>query len=186
MTRGYSLELPVKERVAGVVDAEVVVDDLVRAYASLLFRVAHSILRNRAEAEDVVQEVFLRVMERPMAGVRDWRVWLVRMAWNRALDQRKTGRAGRPEQREEGFWEAMVAPGLAQDEALGERGRMEAVLEEMDRLPKKERQVLLLSAMEELGTTEIAGVMERSESAVRALLFRARTRLRERLEGRKR
>jgi RNA polymerase sigma-70 factor, ECF subfamily len=43
--------------------------------------------------------------------------------------------------------------------------------------------VLLLSAIDELGTAEIAGVLERSESAVRALLSRARARLRERLEG---
>jgi RNA polymerase sigma-70 factor, ECF subfamily len=56
------------------------------------------------------------------------------------------------------------------------------VLREMDRLPKGERHVLLLSAIEELGTAEMAEVLGRSESAVRALLFRARARLRERLE----
>jgi RNA polymerase sigma-70 factor (ECF subfamily) len=42
--------------------------------------------------------------------------------------------------------------------------------------------VLLLSAVEEMGTAEIAAVLGKSESGVRALLFRARTRLRERLE----
>ncbi len=51
----------------------------------------------------------------------------------------------------------------------------------MDLLPKAERNVLLLSAVEELGTAEMAMVLQKSESAVRALLFRARTRLRERL-----
>jgi RNA polymerase sigma-70 factor (ECF subfamily) len=61
---------------------------------------------------------------------------------------------------------------------------MSSVLREMERLPKAERHVLLLSAIEELGTAEMARVVSRSESAVRALLFRARTRLRERLEAR--
>ena len=55
----------------------------------------------------------------------------------------------------------------------------------MDRLPAAEREVLLLSAMDELSTAEIAGVMGKSESAVRALLFRARGRLRERLAAQK-
>jgi RNA polymerase sigma-70 factor (ECF subfamily) len=59
-------------------------------------------------------------------------------------------------------------------------------LREIERLPKAERHVLLLSAIEELGTAEIAGVLGRSESAVRALLSRARSRLRERLEEEKR
>jgi len=56
------------------------------------------------------------------------------------------------------------------------------VLAEMERLPKAEKHVLLLSAVEEMGTSEMAEVLGKSESAVRALLFRARTRLRERLE----
>jgi len=52
----------------------------------------------------------------------------------------------------------------------------------LEKLPRAERDVLLLAAIKELGTAEMAEVLGRSESAVRALLFRARTRLRERLE----
>jgi RNA polymerase sigma-70 factor (ECF subfamily) len=59
---------------------------------------------------------------------------------------------------------------------------MKAVLRELEKLPRAERQVLLLSTVEELETPEVAKVLRRSESAVRALLFRARTRLRERLD----
>ena len=155
--------------------------ELVGTYSPLLFRVAHSILRSRAEAEDAVQDVFVRVMEHrgSLAAVRDMRVWLVRIAWNLALDRR---RRIRPEQFDEGFAEGLVARDLPVDEALNEARRMKSVLREMERLPKGERHVLLLSAIEELGTAEMAEVLGRSESAVRALLFRARTRLRERLE----
>ena len=161
--------------------AEVDLAALVEAYSSLLFRVAHSVLRSGAEAEDVVQDVFVRVLEhrRSLAEVRDMRVWLVRIAWNLSLDRR---RRVRPEQFDEGFAESLVAKSLPADKALDEARRMRAVLREMERLPKAERHVLLLSVVEELGTTEMAEVLGRSESAVRALLFRARTRLRERLE----
>jgi len=154
---------------------------LVETYSSLLFRVAHSVLRSRAEAEDVVQDVFVRVLEhrRSLTAVRDMRVWLVRVAWNLAIDRR---RRIRPEQFDEGFAEGLVARNLPADEALNEAQRLRAVVRELERLPKAERDVLLLSVVEELGTAEMAEVLGRSESAVRALLFRARTRLRERLE----
>ncbi len=108
------------------------------------------------------------------------RVWLVRIAWNLALDRR---RRKRPEQMDEVFAGTLVGPGVPADQALAEARRMAHVLQEMERLPRKEREVLLLSAMEELGTTEIAAVLGRSESATRALLFRARTRLKERTGG---
>jgi RNA polymerase sigma-70 factor (ECF subfamily) len=154
---------------------------LVETYSALLFRVAHSILRSRGEAEDVVQDVFVRVIEnrRKLSEIRDLRVWLVRIAWNLALD--RTRRA-RPAQFDAGFAESLAARTVAADQALDEARHMQAVFKEIDRLPKTERGVLLLSAMDELGTAQIAEVMGKSESAVRALLFRARTRLRERLE----
>jgi RNA polymerase sigma-70 factor (ECF subfamily) len=163
------------------VRAEIDLADLVETYSSLLFRVAHSVLRSRAEAEDVVQDVFVRVLEhrRSLAAVRDMRVWLVRVAWNLAIDRR---RRIRPEQFDEGFADSLVARDLPADEALREAQRLRAVLRELERLPRAERDVLLLSVVEELGTAEMAEVLGRSESAVRALLFRARGRLKERLE----
>ena len=154
---------------------------LVETYSSLLFRVAHSVLRSRAEAEDVVQDVFVRVNEhrRSLPAVRDMRVWLIRIAWNLAVDRT---RRIRPEQMDESFVNGLVAASMPADEALEEAQRIKTVLRELERLPKGERHVLLLSAVEELGTAEMAQVLGKSESAVRALLFRARTRLRERLE----
>jgi RNA polymerase sigma-70 factor, ECF subfamily len=107
-------------------------------------------------------------------------VWLIRIAWNLAIDRR---RRIRPEQMDDGFVGSLVARTVPADEALDEAQRMNSVLQELEKLPKGERHVLLLSAIDELGTAEMAEVLGRSESAVRALLFRARTRLRERLEG---
>lgn len=164
--------------------SEIDLAELVSTYSALLFRVAHSVLRNRSEAEDVVQDVFLRVLEHRdlLPSIRDMRVWLVRIAWNRALDRR---RRSRPEQMDVHFARSLVADTVPADQALAETERISAVLAEIEKLPKPERHVLLLSAVEELGTAEIAAVLGRSESAARALLFRARTRLRQRLETRK-
>ena len=162
---------------------EVDLVSLVETYSRLLFRVAYSVLRSQAEAEDVVQDLFVRVIERrqSLQAIRDMRVWLVRIAWNLAFDRR---RRIRPAQLDESYAESLAANTAPADERLSEAERMKAVLREMERLPKAERHVLLLSAIEELGTTEIAEVLGRSESAIRALLFRARTRLHERLEAR--
>ena len=172
-----SVVFPLSESAASAIDLTA----LVETYASLLFRVAHSLLRSPAEAEDCVQDTFVRVLEHrlDLTAVRDLRVWLVRITWNLALDRR---RRIRPEQMDERFAEALVARSLPADEALAEAGRIQHVLREIERLPRKERDVLLLSAIEELETAAMATILGRSESAVRALLFRARTRLRERLD----
>ena len=174
---GYSLALSSIESAGSEIDLTA----LVETYSALLFRVAHSVLRSRAEAEDVVQDVFVRILKHDvnLLTVKDMRVWLVRITWNLSIDRR---RRIRPDQMDEQFAESLVASHVPADEALHDAQRMRAVLRELERLPKAERYVLLLSSLEELGTAEIAGVLGRSESAVRALLFRARARLRERIE----
>ncbi len=163
------------------VGSEIDLTALVEIYSTLLFRVAHSVLRSRAEAEDVVQDTFVRVIEhrRGLPAVRDMRVWLIRIAWNLAIDRR---RRARPEQIDESFAETLAATSVPADQALHEAQRLKAVMRELERLPKTERHVLLLSSLDELSTAEIATILQRTESAVRALLFRARTRLHERLE----
>ena len=82
---------------------------------------------------------------------------------------------------DEVFAQSLVAASTPADQALNEAQQMSNVLREIEKLPDAERNVLLLSAIEELGTAEIALVLKKSESAIRALLFRARARLRERL-----
>jgi RNA polymerase sigma-70 factor (ECF subfamily) len=180
--RGWDLALASTHPTASETDLTA----LVEIYSSLLFRVAHSILRNRAEAEDIVQDVFVRVLQHnlkandlKLPAVRDLRVWLVRITWNLAIDRR---RRIRPDQMDEPFAHALVARTTPADQALAEARQIAAVLREIERLPKPERHALLLSAIDELSITEISAVLNRSESAIRALLFRARARLRQRLE----
>ena len=177
-TEGCSLALSYMEDAGPAVDPAA----LVETYSTLLFRVAYSVLRSRPEAEDVVQDAFLRVMEhrRSLTTVRDMRVWLIRIAWNLALDRK---RRKRPEQLDEMFALALADKTMPADVALEGAQQFQQVLHAIERLPKAERHVLLLSAIEEFDTAEIANIVQRSESAVRALLSRARRRLREQVGG---
>jgi RNA polymerase sigma-70 factor (ECF subfamily) len=95
---GCGLSLSQAEEAAPLITVE----SLVPAYTPLLFRMAHALLRNRAEADDVVQDTFLRVLQhrRSLPEIRDMRVWLVRIAWNLALDRR---RKVRPDQMDDAF-----------------------------------------------------------------------------------
>ena len=82
---------------------------------------------------------------------------------------------------DEVFAAGLVAKDVAADLAIAEAGRMSKVLGAIERLPGREREALLLSAMDELSMAEIGAVLGKSESSVRSLLFRARVHLRERL-----
>ncbi len=177
MIEELSLVLPLSRPA----ETDTTVSALVETYSTLLFRVAHSVLRNPTEAEDTVQDTFVRVMEHTprFPEVRDLRVWLVRITWNLALDRR---RRIRPDQLDRSFAHTLAGRNTPADIALDESRELARVFREIDRLPRAERQVLLLSAIDELDTRELAQVLNKSESAIRALIFRARTRLRERLE----
>src|ERR1700726_2487584 len=103
-TEGCSLALSFIEDAPSAIDLPALVD----TYSTLLFRIANSVLRSRTEAEDVVQDVFIRVLEHRLSlpTVRDMRVWLIRIAWNLALDRR---RRIRPDQMDEAFVHSLVA-----------------------------------------------------------------------------
>jgi RNA polymerase sigma-70 factor (ECF subfamily) len=117
--------------------------------------------------------------KKSLPEVRDLRVWLVRITWNLALDRR---RRVRPDQLDDTFALSLIGRNTPADIALHESRELAGVFREIDRLPRAERQVLLLSAIEELDTRELAQVLNKSESAIRALIFRARARLRQRLQ----
>ena len=80
------------------------------------------------------------------------------------------------------FAASLTSSTQAADHRLEQAERMQVVLSQLDRLPTPERHVLMLSAFEELSTPEIAPMLEPSESPVRALLSRARARLKQQLK----
>lgn len=157
---------------------------LVSEFSGTLYRVAYSVLRNPADAEDAVQEAFLRVLRHrdTLGEVRDHRVWLIRIVWNVVLDRKRRAKT-RPET-DDVTELARVLPsdGLSAEEIASAMQHHAQVLACVDRLPAKERQVLLLSAFEELSSVEIADVLGITESSVRSRLFRARNLMAEMLD----
>jgi len=149
---------------------------LVSQYAGTLYRVAFSVLRNPSDAEDAVQEAFLRVLRHrdTLGEVRDQRVWLIRIVWNIVLDRKRRAKT-RPETDDVAEL-ARVLPceGLSAEERAAAAQHHAYVLACVEKLPAKERQVLMLSAFEELNSVEIASVLGVTESSVRSRLFRAR------------
>jgi RNA polymerase sigma-70 factor, ECF subfamily len=157
-------------------DAHARVTALVAEYSTILYRVAYSVVRNAADAEDVVQETFLRVLRHidKLDEVRDYRVWLVRITWNLVLDRKRRAKT-RPQV--DNFEE--VTRVLPTEELSAERMAITAqrhahILGLIETLPERERQVLLLSAIKQLSTVEIARVLETTESTIRSRLYRAR------------
>jgi RNA polymerase sigma-70 factor (ECF subfamily) len=155
---------------------EAAIAALVSQYAGTLYRVAYSVLRNASDAEDAVQEAFVRVLRHrdTLHEVRDQRVWLIRIVWNVVLDRKRRMKT-RPETDDVAeLARVLPAAGLSADERVAAAQHHAHVLACVEQLPAKERQVLMLSAFEELTSVEIASVLGISESSVRSRLFRAR------------
>ena len=144
--------------------------ELARAYAPAIYRLAYARTGSRADAEDIMQEVFVRLLRaRPdFADRAHARAWRLRVAANCANDWFRA-----PWRRREGpLTDSLPAP------EHEDGGVVEAVLA----LPAKYRTAVHLYYYEELSVAEIAKITGKSESAVKSRLFRARAMLREALK----
>lgn len=148
---------------------------------TLAYRVALSVLRNAAEAEDVAQEAMLRAY-RNFHRLRDrdrFRSWLVRMAWRLALDRIRA--AGRRERREHAaYLETRQESGVETGAAAHELERH--VAQALDALPEKLRLVMTLAAIEGYNVGEVAKLTGLPEGTVKSRLFLARKKLAESLQ----
>jgi RNA polymerase sigma-70 factor, ECF subfamily len=160
------------------------ISGLATRHSALLFRVAFSVLRQASDAEDVVQETFLRVLknQRKLASIENPRIWLVRIAWNLALDRKRRLRATPLFEEAEEILNSRPSHDSSAEITMGAAQGCARILRMIDTLPRKEQEILRLSALEELGTPEIAAILKTTESSVRSCLFRARQRLRERMD----
>jgi RNA polymerase sigma-70 factor (ECF subfamily) len=152
---------------------------LVAEYSTALYRVAFSVTRNAAEAEDAVQETFLRVLrhESRLGEIRDYRVWLVRIVWNIVLDKKRRAKT-RPEGEDlADHARALPSSDRAADATAISSQEHARILALIDQLPAREREAMLLSAVDELTTAEIAATLGTTESSIRSRIFRARREL---------
>jgi len=161
------------------------VENLAKEHARLVYRIAYAVLRAHHDAEDAVQETFLRMLRygRRLAAVENPKTWLARIAWRVAIDRSKSRRRKREValgDSDRAFHEIPAADAAA-DEVL-EGARIGAVVGKLIAgLPKKLREPLILSTIEEMSPREAGAVLGISEAAVRSRVFRARQILREKL-----
>jgi RNA polymerase sigma-70 factor (ECF subfamily) len=149
-------------------------DDPFVAHRSLLFTVAYEMLGSATDAEDVVQETWLRWVAVDQTGVRDPRAFLVRIVTRKALDRLRT--LARRREDYVGPWlpePFLTGPDVAEDVELAESLSM-AMLLVLETLTPTERAVFVLREVFDLGYDELAGAVEKSPAAVRQIAHRAR------------
>ena len=144
------------------------------AHRSLLFTVAYELLGSAADADDVVQETWLRWVDVDAATVRDPRAYLVRIVTRQALNRLRTLARRREDYVGEWLPEPLLtSPDVAEDVELAESVSM-AMLTVLETLSPTERAVLVLHEVFAVPFDEIAEAVGKSASAVRQIAHRAR------------
>lgn len=165
---------------------------LVEKHSPQIYRLALKMLDNQQDAEDILQETFIKALRHldTFDGRSSVVTWLYRIATNEALMQIRRKHADQvsidePLQTEDGEQEPVQIVDwccLPESELLSAEGRKE-LDHAVDQLPASLRIVFLLRDIEGLDTRETAEVLSLSETAVKTRLSRARLRLREELAG---
>jgi RNA polymerase sigma-70 factor (ECF subfamily) len=165
---------------------------LVSRWQDPLFRFAFRILDRREDARDVCQETFLRVLkqsERFQEGAR-FSTWMYQIALNLCRDQLRRRRRWRflsapahgPDGEPGAPREEVDLTGPTPVEALEERERREAVGRALERLPREQREVLVMKEYEGLKFREIAEILGCPESTVKSRMYYGLSGLRTALE----
>jgi RNA polymerase sigma-70 factor (TIGR02957 family) len=149
-------------------------DDPFVAHRSLLFTVAYEMLGSAVDAEDVVQETWLRWADVDQAEVRDPRAYLVRITTRQALNRLRTVARRREEYVGEWLPEPLLtSPDAAEDAELAENVSI-AMLTVLETLGPAERAVFVLHEVFETPYDAIAEVVGKAPAAVRQIAHRAR------------
>ena len=165
-------------------------EELVRKYDRNVFRIANHITQNREDAEDVVQDAFLKAFQNlgQFQGQSKFYTWLVRIAVNEALMRLRRRRPERMVSLDEDINTGEdtipreVADWAPNPEQLYNQGELREILQKtIQGLPPSFRTVFVLRDVEGLSTEETADALNLSIPAVKSRLLRARLQLRERL-----
>ncbi len=147
-------------------------------YGDMILRLAFSCLKNREDAEDVLQDVMLKLMEKAPAFESDEheKAWLIRVTINICRNRLRS-----PWRRHRELDETISSDASIQQwsSPLGEEsGVMSAVME----LPEKYQEVIHLFYYEDYSITQISSILKKKESTIRSLLHRARAMLKDSLK----
>jgi RNA polymerase sigma-70 factor, ECF subfamily len=167
---------------------EYLVEKYRRPMVNFMYRMAH----NAASAEDLAQEVFLRVY-RSREGYEasaKFTTWLYRIATNLAMNHVRDTRNERPEKtvsldepdQETGLTMDVPDATLSAEQAILRRERLAAIRQRVQALPERQRLAVAMHKYQQMDYKQIGEVLKLSESATKSLLFRAYEILREQLK----
>ena len=148
-------------------------EDVIRTYQGDLFRLAFSVCKNAADAEDILQDVFISYhsSKKQFQSERHLKAWLMKVVVNRAKNVNKS------------FWKRNFVPIEEYMETLVfESEETVTLFEEVMKLPDKYRVVIHLFYYEEYSVAEIADILGISQNNVKVRLNRARNKLRENMQ----
>jgi RNA polymerase sigma-70 factor, ECF subfamily len=161
-------------------------ETLMRRYNQRLYRIARVILRNPEEAEDVVQEAYVRAYTHldQFAGAAKFSTWLTKIAIHEALarlhKRRRMGEADSTKDTEKsGGMESLKSTIHNPEEQIFEKQVLELLEAAVEALPDNLRSVFVMREIEEMSTAETAECLGLSEAAVKIRLHRARKVLRQ-------
>jgi RNA polymerase sigma-70 factor (ECF subfamily) len=163
---------------------------IMRRHNQLLYRVVRAILPNDEEAEDVMQDAYVRAYEHlgQFAGRAQFRTWLTRIAVHEALARvRRSMRFSSPppgENFEGDPMEILVASGRTPEQQAADSELRNLLESAIAQLPESYRTVFMLRDVQDMSIDEVAGILDLSEGTVKVRLHRARRALRKMIYGR--
>jgi RNA polymerase sigma-70 factor, ECF subfamily len=165
---------------------------LVQKYRRSMVSFMYRMVRNSGSAEDLAQEVFLRVYRsrESYEASAKFTTWLYRIATNLAVNHARDTRHERPEvtvsldeQDDESGTTMEIPDGkFTAEQAMVQRERMLAIRRKVEALPELQRQAVIMHKYQQMDYKQIAEILKKSESATKSLLFRAYETLREQLK----
>jgi RNA polymerase sigma-70 factor (ECF subfamily) len=198
-TPGFS---PAVAGADGLSDAEIMLraktgdqtafDYLVQKYRRPMVSFMYRMSRNSAVAEDLAQEVFLRVYRsrESYEASAKFTTWLYRIATNLAVNHARDTRHERPEvqvsidepDEESGTTLEVPDRSLNAEQSMVVRERMLAIRRRVEALPEQQKMAVIMHKYQQMDYKQIADVLKKSESATKSLLFRAYETLRDQLK----
>lgn len=161
---------------------------VIQSYSDMVYRLAYAMMKNKSDADDIYQEVFLRFIRRAPVfhSPEHARAWMLRVTVNCCKNHWKSPWAdGRMEPFRQEAENEKCENGMDDGDPAWQaqqRWQREQLRRRMKELPEKYRLLIHLYYYEELSTEEIAGLLRRRASTVRTQLVRARGMLRDILE----
>lgn len=149
------------------------IDEIIDKYADMVYRIALTQMKNMQDAQDIFQEVFLRLVKNidQLETEEHIKAWLIRVTLNCSKTNLMSA------------WRRhTVALEEEQNQIAFETQEQSDLYEQIQKLPKKYRTVLYLFYYEELSVKEICKITGQKETTVKSQLSRARSMLKEQLE----